>query len=39
MRLPAVWPWKFGPLMPVGMPPATTRHCSGAPVHPVVVQL
>src|SRR4051794_19554789 len=39
MMLPAVWPWKFGPDMPVGMRPAMTVHCSGPPTQPVVVKL
>src|SRR4051794_5195246 len=36
MRLAAVWPWKFGPLMPVGMIPATTFHWTGVGVAPVL---
>src|SRR3954453_13890370 len=43
MRLAPVCPWKFGPLMPVGMSPATTFHCTGVAVgpvlHPVVEKL
>src|SRR3954452_19922430 len=36
MRLAPVCPWKFGPLMPVGMMPATTFHCTGVDVAPVL---
>src|SRR3954454_10714682 len=37
MRLAAVWPCGFGPVMPVGMTPATTFHCTGVGVAPVLV--
>src|SRR6478609_1956169 len=41
MMFPAVVPCEFGPVMPVGMLPATTVHCTGvgvAPLSNVVLQ-
>src|SRR3954469_5315222 len=36
MRLAPVVPWKRGPVMPVGMSPATTCHWTGVGVAPVL---
>src|SRR3954447_19266333 len=40
IRGPAVWPWKYGPLNPVGMWPPSSVHCTGPLVvsQPVVVK-
>jgi hypothetical protein len=37
MMLPAVVPWELGSDIPVGMPPATTRQCTGVGVAPLFV--
>src|SRR5215203_1855939 len=36
MMLPAVVPWELGPVIPVGMLPATTVHCTGVGVAPLL---
>src|SRR5690242_12599849 len=36
MMLAFVGPWKLGPVMPVGMAPATTCHCTGVGVAPLL---
>ena len=36
MMLPASVPCEWGPVMPVGMLPATTFHCTGVGVAPVL---
>src|SRR4051812_30770825 len=37
MMLPPVVPWELGPDIPVGMLPATTLHCTGVGVAPLLV--
>lgn len=34
MMFPPVVPWDCGPVMPAGILPATTRHCTGVGVEP-----
>ena len=36
MMFPAVVPWEAGPNIPVGMLPATTVHCTGVGVAPLL---